>query len=270
MNFIFATLFDPIVSKIDKLSSRVNNRDHEKRLLLLESLISDIHEHLNIEKRHCPICQNEIMAFHPFGEKLRPNALCPSCGSLERHRMAYLYFKEQTDLFKRDNVKLLHVAPEKIFYDIFSASRNIDYLPVDINPSKPIVKEKVDIQNIQYEDNLFDVIYCSHVLEHVSDDTKAMMELNRVLKPEGWAILQVPIRYDLEVTLENPAYSTPALRTKYYGQHDHLRAYGLDYKNKLERAGFKLRVNAYSDNFTLQQKNKYGLPNKENIYFCTK
>ena len=184
----------------------------EKNLNLTKSVLNDIIEGSN-KKKLCPICGTEIIAFLPFGGNPRPNAQCPNCGSLERHRATYIFLKEKTRVFK-ENIKLLHVAPEKAFYDIFRAQENIDYLTVDLNDKPPHVMEKMDIQDIQYPDNTFDFIYCSHVLEHVPDDRKAIDELYRVLKPDGKALLLVPLNSSLDKTLEDPSYNTPELRLK--------------------------------------------------------
>ncbi|MCM1989271.1 class I SAM-dependent methyltransferase [Oceanirhabdus seepicola] len=223
-----------------------------------------------LTEKYCPLCENDVSSFLPFGLKKRLNAQCPRCFSLERHRLIWLYIKERTNLLTEQSrkIQMLHIAPEAILRKKFSQLSNIEYLSADLNPKKAMVK--MDIQAIQYPDNSFDVIYGSHVLEHIPDDKKAMRELYRVLKNGGWAILPVPIRYSKYETFEDPKINTPELRLKYYGQSDHLRYYGLDYKDRLESAGFNVRVDKYSDKFDEETKNKYGLPNKEYIYYCTK
>lgn len=224
-----------------------------------------------IENKQCPLCDNEFITFLPFGKNLRKNAQCPVCGSLERHRAVYIYFLEKTNLFK-DDIKLLHFAPESIFADIFSKAENIDYLPVDLLPG-PNIQKKVDIQNIPYENNSFEVIYCSHVLEHVPDDQKAINELLRVLKPAnegGYAVILVPINQSLKKTLENPGYNTPELRLIYYGQHDHLRYYGKDFPDKLKKSGFQVQVYNTHDIIKSEHKRlKYGIKS-EQIFVCKK
>ena len=162
---------------------------------------------------------------------------------LRKEQGSLSIFKEKTDIFDK-NIKMLHFAPERVLSEIFRKKENIDYLPVDLNPNMHDVKEKMDIQDIKYDDNTLDIIYCSHVLEHVENDKKAMEELYRVLKPQGRAIIQVPINSNYKETLEYPTINTPQLREEYYGQSDHLRYYGLDFKEKLENVGFKV-----SDNF---------------------
>lgn len=241
--------------------------EHRKKLLTFDTLLNDIHCEIVVGKRYCPICNNNVRVFLPYGVNPRPNALCPICGSLERHRLVYLYFKEQTNLFTK-KIKMLHIAPEKILTAIFSKQFNIDYLSADIDSSRAMVE--MDLQDIRLPDNLFDVIYCSHVLEHIPDDRKAMKELYRVLRPGGWAVLQVPIKKNLQNTLENSSVITPEQRILHYGQHDHLRLYGMDYEERLREAGFNVKVDKYIETLDEQIINKYALAKDEYIYFCAK
>ena len=131
---------------------------------------------------------------------------------------------------------------------------------------------KIDITDIKFQNNTFDCILCSHVLEHILDDNKAIRELYRVLKPNGWAILQVPILR--EKTFEDPNIQTPEERLKYFGQEDHVRIYGLDYKDRLENAGFKVMVDPYLMELDEDIVQLYKLvpenEPKENIYYCIK
>jgi len=128
----------------------------------------------------------------------------------------------------------------------------------------------MDVTNILYEDNHFDVILCSHVLEHVIDDKKAMMEFFRVLKPGGWAILQVPVLQDRATTFEDPRIISPQDRESVFGRKDHVRIYGLDFKNRLECAGFKVTVDNYISTLNPEIINRYNLNSNEKIYYCTK
>ena len=178
-----------------------DNNKNKRDILYLETLLKGIHENIVNDNKICPICNFELPAFVPFGNPPRENAMCPKCGSLERDRASYLFLKEKTKIFE-EPVKLLHFAPEKNMAKIFSNKINIDYLPVDINPKMEYVKEKMDIQAIKYPENTFDFIYCSHVLEHIPDDLKALDEIYRVLKNEGTALIIVPINPEFKVTLE--------------------------------------------------------------------
>lgn len=163
---------------------------------------------------------------------------------------------------------MLHIAPEGQLSKKFKEQPNIDYLSADL--MLPSAMVKMDITNIQYPDDTFDVIYANHVLEHIPDDIKAMRELCRVLKPTGWAILQVPIFQ--HKTLEDPGVKAPEEREKVFGQHDHVRKYGNDgvYKARLEKAGFNVNVDSYVRTLGPELIARYGLMPQEDIYYCTK
>ena len=269
-----------LLKKVEALDKLVNNSSNsieilkrensiqKTRLLNIEAMLKNIHFNIIADRSFCPLCDSELPTFIPGGvNNARENALCPKCGSLERNRAAYLFLKEETNIFSK-NIKMLHFAPERLLSEIFRKKENIDYLPVDINPNMPGVKEKMDIQDIKYPDNTFDLIYCSHVLEHVPNDKKALEELYRVLKPNGKAIIQVPLNRNFKETFEDESFNTPELRLKHYGQSDHVRFYGLDFQKKLENAGFKAS-NEYVGSMDRKSQKKYGFEN-DNLFYCTK
>ncbi len=220
----------------------------------------------------CPVCKKESRQFKPFPPKAsrqRPNVQCPHCLSLERHRLLRPYFVHRTNLLSMPIKKMLHFAPEPSFAKIFSKSRFIDYTCADLVPKKYMPKETLcmDMTAIQFPDNYFDVIYCSHILEHIDDDIKAMSELLRVLKPTGWAVLQVPILR--KVTYEDPSIKTDEGRLKAFGQRDHVRIYGLDYIERLRSAGFEVRIDYYGQEISPEQAEYTRIDKNEGIYFCT-
>ncbi|WP_242037930.1 class I SAM-dependent methyltransferase [Tolypothrix sp. FACHB-123] len=135
------------------------------------------------------------------------------------------------------------------------------------------VMMNINIPNIPFADASFDAILCNHVLERIPDDGKAMRELYRVLKPNGWAILQVHLDNNLAETFEDPQITSESDRIKFYGQKDHVRLYGQDYKNRLE-AGFQVQVHDYIQELGTDLAEKYRLvsedTNTEDVYFCTK
>tara|TARA_R110002049_G_scaffold3795_5_gene27660 strand:- start:138614 stop:139393 length:780 start_codon:yes stop_codon:yes gene_type:complete len=224
----------------------------------------------------CPICSSEFKYFAPYGVSPRNNAKCYTCGSLERDRLLWNYFHEKVPFFKNNTKgRVLHFAPEKVFYQLLDANKHIEYVPCDLIPERfKFVKNtpitKADITNIPFEDNTFDFIICNHVLEHIPDDSLAMAELFRVMKKGGQGIFQVPIDYDREVTYEDFSITTPEGREKAFGQNDHVRWYGLDYKNKLEDSGFKVDVDDYVKSFSPKELKKYGFVSTELIYNCSK
>lgn len=209
----------------------------------------------------CPICNKRYSYFLPY-EGIFPsyNALCPGCYSLERHRTLWLclqYLQARGDL--RLKGKMLHVAPElslaKKFKSLF------DYLSVDMDASKAM--KAADITRLGFPDNNFHAIVCNHVLEHVPSDRQAMSELYRVLKPGGWASLQVPRTESL--TDEDPTVTDPQERLRRFGQEDHVRLYGKDYFDRLREAGFRVEVLKWMDFLSKGEADYYVLPIDEEM-----
>ena len=217
--------------------------------------------------RHCPICGRASRRFRPAGLNRRPDAQCPHCGSLERHRLLWLYLTQHTNLFDGQPKTMLHVAPEACLEPSFRRQIGAGYLTADL--FDPHVMVKMDITAIQYPAHHFDFVYCSHVLEHVPDDKQAMREFHRVLKPNGLAILLVPIIRDQ--TYEDPTITTPEGRLQAFGQSDHVRAYGRDYPDRLREAGFQVHIHTPADLATAEDITRMGLsPASGEIYACTK
>ncbi len=217
----------------------------------------------------CPLCEKTARRFRPFGGGTikRPNAQCPHCGSLERHRLIWLYLRDQTDLFSgSERKRMLHIAPERALHERLVGEPLVDYLSADLDPQ--LADVQMDITAIDFPDDSFDVIYCSHVFEHVPDDARAMRELCRVLRPTGWAILQVPIL--LERTEEDPSLTDPEERLRRFAQRDHVRAYGPDYVDRLRAAGFEVRLDRYAERLGAETARRHGVLGGEVVYFCTK
>ena len=188
-----------------------------------------------------PIDGSRYRKFLPYGygENLRENALCPGTLSLERHRLLWLYLSKETD-FLNQPLKVLHLAPEQVFYRLFKQFDHWDYTTSDLY--SPLAEVKADICKLPFENNIYDLVFCNHVLEHVPDDQKAMSELYRVLKKGGTLIAQVPIKEDRLKTFENWSITSPDERAKVFGQYDHVRIYGQDYYSRLEKVGFKTKA----------------------------
>lgn len=215
-----------------------------------------------------PIDSKSFCSFLPYGYgKQRPNVLSPSTLSLERHRLLWLYLKNNTDFFT-SNKKVLHFAPEQAFYKRFRQLKNLDYTTTDL--LSPLADVKADISNLPFKDNSYDVILCNHVLEHIPDDTKAMQELYRVLKPNGMAILQIPQDLNRANTFEDNAITDKKERAEIFGQYDHVRIYGRDYFDKLRSVGFKVDEVDYTSQLSLEDIDKYRLTKGEIIPVCYK
>lgn len=210
-----------------------------------------------------PIDGRSFRKFLPYGyENQRENVLSPSTLSLERHRLLWLYLKEHTAFFS-DSLKVLHFAPEQAFYKRFRNLKNLDYTTTDLN--SPLADVKADICDLPFQDNSFDFILCNHVLEHIPDDTKAMQEILRILKPGGTAILQIPQELDREITFEDDSITDPKERAKIFGQYDHVRVYGRDFFDKLRRIGFEVEEVDLSSRLEPEVVDRYRLAKGEII-----
>jgi SAM-dependent methyltransferase len=215
----------------------------------------------------CPVCHGKFRMLLPYGNNGAANRLCPSCLSLERHRFLWLWLQSRTDFFSA-RLKVLHVAPEQPFIKRFRDLPNLDYTTADL--LSPLADLKMDIMDMPLQDNTFDVVICNHVLEHVADDRIAMREIFRVLKPGGWAVLQVPIDWNRNYTYEDPSIVTPAEREMHFGQYDHLRFHGADYPERLRHEGFIVDNEDFLSTFSKQQRDYYRLPDKEMIWKSSK
>ena len=210
-----------------------------------------------------PIDGKSFKSFFPYGYgKQRSNVLSPSTLSLERHRLLWLYLKNETDFFSAEK-KVLHFAPEQCFLKRFRTLKNLDYTTTDL--LSPIADVKADICNLPFKDDSYDVIFCNHVLEHIPDDTKAMQELYRVLKPGGYGVFQVPQDLEREITFEDDSITDKKERAKIFGQYDHVRIYGKDYFNKLRHIGFKVNEVDYTAKLLKEDIIKYCLAEGEII-----
>ncbi|NNE75788.1 MAG: class I SAM-dependent methyltransferase [Pricia sp.] len=210
-----------------------------------------------------PIDGKRFKSFLPYGYKNpRENVLSPSTLSLERHRLFWLYLKNETDFFTTPQ-SVLHFAPEQPFYSRFRKLDHLTYTTTDLN--SPLADVKADICNLPFEDESFDVIFCNHVLEHIPNDTTAMRELYRVLKTGGWGIFQIPQDLERTHTFEDNSITDKKERTEIFGQYDHVRIYGRDYFDKLRSVGFKVEEIDYTALLPASEVEKYRLAKGEII-----
>lgn len=195
---------------------------------------------------------------------------CIKCGSTDKERLVFTYM-QSTNFFANPNKSILHMAPEPNLSKQFIKYKFKNYICGDYfapgyEHVYPSYVKNINILNIPYSNEYFDVVICNHVLEHVEDDIKGMSEIFRVLRKGGFAILQVPISYKMNKTYEDSSIIDPAEREKAFGQCDHVRIYGIDYFERLKKIGFKVEV--ISDLAT--RHSKYGLNSKEKIFVCHK
>jgi SAM-dependent methyltransferase len=215
-----------------------------------------------------PIDGKSYRKFLPYGyAKVRENVLAPGTLSLERHRLFWLYLKNETTFFSAP-LRVLHFAPEQAFVQKFKKQKNLTYTTTDL--SSPIADVKADICDLPFKNNSFDFIICNHVLEHIPDDTKAMQELYRVLAPSGTAIVQVPYDVKRTITFEDNTITDQSERTRIFGQYDHLRVYGMDYFKKLSSIGFEVNALDYTSGMSSDDIERYRLCKGELLPVCKK
>ena len=217
-----------------------------------------------------PIDGKSFRKFLPYGYgNQRKNALSPSTLSLERHRLMWLFLKDETNFFtSTKKLKVLHIAPEQCFLDLFKKQKNLEYITSDLE--SPIADVKADICDLPFKENEFDVVFCNHVLEHIPDDTKAMQELYRVMKKGGFGVFQIPQDLSRDVTFEDNSITDKDERAKIFGQYDHVRVYGKDYFNKLRSVGFKVDEVDYTKKIDSKQIERFCLMKGEILPICYK
>ncbi|MFW6414447.1 MAG: PilZ domain-containing protein [Verrucomicrobiota bacterium] len=219
------------------------SKDQQQRLqYALQSINRVLYHGKNY---YCPVCNSAVRKFQPRynSDVRRPAARCPVCQSLERHRLDFLFLRDKTDLASPRPKRLLHVAPEAMFEQLFARIESVTAISIDLKERK--ADAVADITELPFINASFDAIYCSHVLEHIPDDKRALAELYRVLKPNGWGLIEVPIT--ARQTFEDPDVEDPVMRTKLFGQHDHCRRYGVDFKERLNGAGFSTSLYTADD-----------------------
>jgi SAM-dependent methyltransferase len=219
-------------------------------------------------KFHCNCCNKSFSKFLNKGFENRPNAECPYCGSLERNRLLLFYLKNETKIFF-EPLKVLHIAPEKCLFDIFD-KLELEYIDGDINPA--LARYQIDLTNIQYADEYFDIIICSHVLGHIKDEERAIREMRRVIKKNGIALIITVLDLTSKVTIENTNFSTAEQKLKNYGEPDLCRLHGLDFSLRIENQGFKVETIDYRKIIEIKSSLNYSLGDgkRELIFKCEK
>jgi predicted SAM-dependent methyltransferase len=226
-----------------------------KRLRRLAALVG--------KERSCPCCGWRGFRFEPYGNVAvwRNDAQCPICGSLERHRAAFLLLRDKIS----PGQKVLHVAPEQLMIP-WLVSLSCEYLNVDLHNQ---AMQRMDITATGLPDGSKTLVWCSHVLEHIPEDRKALSELFRILAPGGILVVQVPIGGDK--TLEDPSVMDDAGRLQKFLQEDHVRLYGRDLEQRIEGAGFVCEMLTTAD-LPPSEQTLYAvkLPLYREVFLCRK
>ena len=231
-------------------------------------------------KKFCVICGHKVGKFlpsgineeifshhHIIGGGLRDNCICPYCGNFDRARWQYYVLKNYSGILEAGECSVLHFAAEKSNSALIRSNKACSYITADIEPGRCDVA--VDMTDLHiFADGTFDFIIANHVLEHVPDEAKAVSELKRVLRAGGTIILSFPLCTDMK-TYEDASITTPEGRLKAFGQEDHVRLYGTDYRERLESYGLNVRVHSPENELSDEEITRYGFIRDDISIFCT-
>lgn len=209
--------------------------------------------------RVCPCCQGSFRKMRQFAG--RPEARCPRCGALERHRALVLFLHRELGM-ERLRGRLLHVAPELALERTFANRPAADYVRGDLFPQRAGIR-KLDVTAIDYPDDAFDVVVINHVLEQVPDDRRAISELRRVLRTGGILITQHSRDDTRANTYEDPSLTTKAQRLEHYGNADNVRIFGRDFADRLRAGGFTVQTRRYVSEVAPGDRELYALAPRE-------
>lgn len=223
------------------------------------------------DARYCLACGKSARKFRDAGRKSwrRSNAICPFCRSRERDRLLLLFFQQRPGLFTRQPFDLLHVAPEPALEAMLRERAGSGYLSVDIYLDT--VMEKMDITRMPRPDHSFDAIVCVHVIQNIADDERALSEMFRVLRPGGWAVINVPMARGGQTRQQQVVNKSNLLNpNRPDGRH---RFYGDDYRQTLRRIGFDVEELGAEDLLPATELTRCGLDNllyTGYVHFCVK
>ena len=216
------------------------------------------------ERVNCAICEKQ------FGSWLGKSLICPGCGSAARHRLMWLFLEKRFEAFGK-KLKVLHIAPWSGLQKKFKELNNWEYTTADL--SAPNVDIHVDLTNLNFDNESFDMVICSHILEHIPDDVKAMSEIFRILTLGGHAYIQVPYS-NSRMTIEDFSVVDPLGRMRLFGQADHVRKYGADLKERLDSVGFSVNEDYSARELDEEQREIYGVgkivDDNDAVFWCSK
>lgn len=230
------------------------------------------------KKYYCCVCNNKIGGFIPFrgGYKNQSSFIksieligsnldlykCPRCHSNDRERHLFLYFKINNfeKIFYKKNI--LHFAPERHLQRLINTYKPSIYIQCDLEPKFENIK-KINIESIPFKNRTFDLVIANHVLEHVENNILALKEIYRILKLDGYAVLQTPFSKILPSTFSDVKINTKYLKNYFYGQEDHVRVYGKDFIDMVTNNGFLNNTQSHNQKLSNINPNIYGVNDQE-------
>lgn len=240
-------------------------------------------------KYRCIVCGNGVRLFFPFSTNLVKAAMengfpydfrrmetlnydncnCPFCLSSDRERLYLIFLEQHFEQGKKTKYSILDFAPTESFARYLRNRKGVSYTSADL--FRGDVDMKIDLCDMkEIQDRTYDIIICSHVLEHVPDPEKAISELKRVLADDGLAVIMVPVFIDVKEKIENKQHTSANDRLKFYGQEDHVRLYSREsYLNELKENGFRVEI-MHVDQFDAEQIRKNAIDSNSALYVCTK
>jgi SAM-dependent methyltransferase len=245
-------------------------------------------------KYRCSVCGRRVGVFLPLDpsilEELRKHGWkfqgheaetsnldsysCPYCDASDRDRLYALYLMDYFQRMQdRETIKIVDFGPTPSLSGFIrkQIARLTHFFYVTADLQMGHVDDKVDLMDMKiYEDNSVDFFICSHVLEHVDDDRKALAELYRILKHEGRGILVVPIILTIDEIDEDPSITDPAERCRRFGQDDHVRLYSKNgFLSRVSAAGFTVHQLG-ADHFGKDTFRQHGITQQSVLYIVEK
>ena len=190
----------------------------------------------------CTVCGNYVQEFKPFlteSGTVQEAVFCPMCGSWHRWRFQRYVLSKYTEIFEKPCSVLCFAPEDYLIKTIAELNPECSLVTADIQYGRGNLK--LDIMNMSvFADNSFDYFIANHVLEHVTDDKKAVDEIKRIIKPNGKIILSLPVSKEYPITIEDTPDNGREDRIRLFGQSDHVRGYGTDYRARFEKFGLNV------------------------------
>ena len=196
----------------------------------------------------------------------RENVTCPNCGANDRIRYIDYIISKYTNIYTGKNI-ILHIAPEKCIEEKIRDNKNCEYITGDLDPK--LAEVQVDVTNMPFKDKTFNYIIINHVFEHIKNEEKAISEVKRCLKDNGFLLFSVPINLD-EKTFEDSSIISVEDKINFYGQPDHIRLYGYDYIERFEKFGLQIEEFIAEKSMSKKAINTYNVQPKDRVCIAKK